>query len=257
MDVTGLLAAEAAPRPVNATGGKRARKSDAVYQDLKRKILTGEVTSDSPFTEQSLAQDYACSQSTIREALMLLQEYGLVIRRGYQGTYVTDPTPIEANLMLKLRLDIETTGIAEAVKFVTPEQITELRDLDRQFEDCRRHRDVFGCAEVDRYFHLKLFKIAQMPVLEPMLVRSSMMLQRVMLPTPRSELAWNRPKVTPHAAVLNALEAQDVSSTINALQAHILSSAVLLAPQFYGTDFDRLLADYKNEPAQAAGSGGL
>ena len=89
-DVNVLLTADRRS-PVQAENrGKRARKSDAVYQDLKRQILTGEMTSESPITEQSLAQDYGCSQSTIREALMLLQECGLVVRRGYQGTYVTD-----------------------------------------------------------------------------------------------------------------------------------------------------------------------
>ena len=86
---TGTSRANPADRP------KRARKSDAVYQDLKRMILTGLLTSDSPITEQALAQEYGCSQSTIREALMALQEYGLVVRRGYQGTFVTDPSLLD------------------------------------------------------------------------------------------------------------------------------------------------------------------
>ncbi|MDN3718606.1 GntR family transcriptional regulator [Roseibium salinum] len=141
----------------SASDGKRARKSEAVFQDLRRKVLTGELTSESPITEQSLAQDYGCSQSTIREALMLLQEYGLVVRLGYQGTFVTNPSQLEARLMLRLRIDIETTGIAEAVGNVTPEDLAELRELDRQFERCHANRDVFGCAEIDLSFHLKLF----------------------------------------------------------------------------------------------------
>ena len=166
--------------------GKRARKSDAVYQDLKRKILTGEMTSESPITEQPLAQDYGCAQSTIREALMLLQEYGLVERRGYQGTFVTNPSLLEARLMLKLRLNIEATGIVETVNRVSQDQLDEIIELDDRFEECRHRRDVFGCAEADRAMHLKLFKIANMPVLEPVPVRTFMILQRVML-SPRPE----------------------------------------------------------------------
>lgn len=241
----------------SVTGGKRARKSDAVYQDLKRKILTGELTSDSPITEQSLAQDYDCSQGTIREALMLLQEFGLVVRRGYQGTFVTDPSVLEAMLMLKLRIDMETTSVTEAAKHVVPDQLAELHDLDRQFEECRLRRDVFGCAEIDRNFHLKLFRISQMPTLEPVLVRTTMMLQRVMLPTPRSESAWKRHNVTPHQAILEALETGDVQGAKNAMKAHILSSAVVLAPHFYGTDLEQLQQNYEKEPAQIAALAGL
>ena|GEM_PF-279298 len=234
------------------TGTKRARKSDAVYQDLKRKILTGQMTSHSPITEQSLAQDYGCSQSTIREALMFLQECGLVIRRGYQGTFVTDPSLIEARLMLKLRIDIETTGAAEAVRNVTPGDLAELRDLDRQFDECRIRRDVFGGAEVDRALHLKLFQISRMPNLEPMLVRTTMILQRVMLPTPRPEASWRSPNITRHRAIFDALETRDVDRTLDALKAHIVSSAILLAPHFYGTDLDRLLSEYNGVHVQTA-----
>ncbi|WP_299811843.1 GntR family transcriptional regulator [uncultured Roseibium sp.] len=227
-------------------GDKRPRKSDSVYQDLKRKILTGEMTSHSPITEQSLAHDYGCSQGTIREALMQLQQYGLVIRRGYQGTYVTDPSLLEARLLLKLRIDIEATGVTEAVKRVTPGQLSELRELDRKFEECRMQRDVFGCAEVDRCLHLKLFQIAEMPILEPMLVRTTMILQRVMLPTPRPAASWAQPPVTRHRAIFDALETRDVHQTIDALKAHILSSAILLAPHFYGRDLVHLRDEYDN-----------
>lgn len=239
-DVNTTAAADKRPHAERERGGKRARKSEAVYQDLKRKILTGEMTSESPITEQSLAQDYGCSQSTIREALMLLQEYGLVARRGYQGTYVTNPSLPEAQLMLKLRVDIEVTGVAEALNHVTRAQLDELYDLDRQFEDCRARRDVFGCAEVDRALHLRLFKIAQMPILEPMLLRTFMILQQVMLSTPRPEDSWARTNVTPHRDIFDALSERNKDATQAALRSHILSSAVLLAPHYYGTDLGRL-----------------
>jgi DNA-binding GntR family transcriptional regulator len=244
------VAAEKDLPPKPAPKGKRPRKSASVFQDLKRKILTGILTSDSPITEQSLAQDYACSQSTVREALMLLQEHGLVIRRGYQGTFVTDPSLPEARLMLKLRLDIEVTGISEAAKKINSTHLAELYSIDRQFEECRARRDVIGCAEFDQMLHQKLFEIADMPVLEPMLLRSTLALQRVMLSAPRSEASWGRPNVTPHRAILYALETQDIQKATTALKAHILSSAVLLAPQFYGTDLDRLQENYENEPVQ-------
>jgi DNA-binding GntR family transcriptional regulator len=233
--------------------GKRARKSDAVYQDLKRKILTGEMTSESPITEQSLAQDYGCSQSTIREALMLLQECGLVVRRGYQGTFVTDPSPLEARLMLKLRIDIETTGIVEAVKYVTSEQISELLALEEQFEACHQKRDVFGCAEIDRTLHLNLFRIGQMPVLEPMLIRTFMILQRVVLSEARSEESWAAPSVTRHRTIIEALAAHDVDATLKALKCHILSSAVNLAPHIYGANITQLHHQVEALPVQAIG----
>ncbi|MEM5584637.1 GntR family transcriptional regulator [Roseibium sp. AS2] len=250
------LVADRGSHPEGIKSGKRARKSDAVYQDLKRQILTGEMTSESPITEQALAQEYGCSQSTIREALMLLQEYGLVVRRGYQGTFVTDPSWTEARLMLKLRVSIESTGVAEAVKFITDNELEQLHELDNQFEFCRKQRDVFGCASVDIKFHLRLFEIARMPVLEPMLVRTFMILQRILLSTPRPDASWARPSVTPHLIMLDALAERDTEAALAALRSHILSSAILLAPQYYGTDMQRLLDQVETNfvaPADLAG----
>ncbi|TYC51211.1 GntR family transcriptional regulator [Rhodobacterales bacterium] len=241
-------AADFDPLPESSAGGKRARKCDSVYQDLKRKILTGELTSDSPITEQSLAQDYGCSQSTIREALLILQQYGLVIRRGYQGTFVTDPGSVEAMLLLKLRTDIEVTGIAKAATRITQDQICNLRSMAERYNQSRKRRDVFLGAELDRGFHLTLFRTSEMPVLEPMLLRSIMMLQLVLLKVPRSEQAWNSPPITRHSSILDALDRRDVDGSVEAMRDHILSSATLLAPHIYGTDTQKLRRTFEQEP---------
>lgn len=229
-------------RPVTT----KQRKSDAVFQDLKRRILTGDMGSDTPITEQALAHRYECSQGTVREALLQLQECGLVVRRGYRGTYVTDPGLVEAMLLLKLRTEIEIAGLAKSALNVTPGQLDDLRDMDHQLEECRTQQDVFSCAELDRNLHLKLFKIAEMPVLEPMLIRASVMLQRLMLPSPRPKSLWQSPAIVPHSVIFDAVETGDAQVATNAIKAHILSNAVLLAPHFYGTDAERLQKSFED-----------
>lgn len=238
-------AANNASHDKDAFGEKRARKSDSVYQDLMGRILTGELKSDSAMTEQSLAQEYACSQSTIREALMLLQECGLVVRNGYQGTFVTDPSLAEANLLLRLRINTEVAGLAEAARTITPDQVSELRDLDRQFMEARCQRDIYACAEIDREFHLQIFRYAGMSALEPILVRTLVMLQKITLATPRPDDAWTHPNIVQHNSILDALDARDSDAAVSALKSHVFSSVTLLAPQFYGQDTAKLQAQHE------------
>lgn len=244
-DVTIRSAANNASHEKDAFGEKRGRKSESVFQDLKGRILTGELKSDSAMTEQSLAQEYACSQSTIREALMLLQECGLVVRKGYQGTFVTDPSIAEAILLLRLRINTEVAGITEAAKVITPEQVAELRDLDRQFMEARSQRDIYTCAEIDREFHLQIFRFAGMSALEPLLVRTLVMLQKITLATPRPDDAWTHPNIVKHNCILDALEARDSDAAVSALKSHVFSSVTLLAPQFYGQDTAKLQAQHE------------
>lgn len=240
-------AANNASHDKEAFGEKRARKSESVFQDLMGRILTGELKPDSAMTEQSLAQEYACSQSTIREALMHLQECGLVVRKGYQGTFVTDPSLAEALLLLRLRVNTEIAGISEAAKSITPCQVLELRDLDRQFHEARSQRDIFACAEIDREFHLQIFRYSGMSALEPLLVRTLVMLQRITLATPRPDDSWSHPNIVQHDRVLDALEAKNSEAAVSALKAHVFSSATLLAPHFYGEDTAKLQAHHELE----------
>lgn len=248
--VTIDVAADKTSQARDVSGDKRTRKSDSVFQDLKGRILTGQLTPDSPMTEQMLAKDYACSQSTIREALMQLQECGLVVRRGYQGTFVTDPSVSEAMLLLRLRVSIETTGLIEAAEAISADDLEELRKLDQQFVEARRQRNTFACAEIDRDFHLQIFKRAGMTALEPMLVRTAMMLQRIMLPNPRPDDSWTHPNVVQHENILDALDANDIDTATQSLKSHIFASATLLAPRYYGNDPERLQALCEKEPDQ-------
>ena len=57
--------------------------------------------------ELEVAARFQCSQSTVREALLLLQEEGLVQRSPHRGTRVSVLTEDEALEMLRLRRDME------------------------------------------------------------------------------------------------------------------------------------------------------
>src|SRR3954465_853815 len=85
----------------------RTRRHRSVSQALRREIMLGEIEPGAILLELELAARFQCSQSTIREALLLLQEEGLVQRSGHRGTRVSDLTRDEAAEMLRLRRDME------------------------------------------------------------------------------------------------------------------------------------------------------
>ena len=55
------------------------RPREAVYATLKRRILLNDLEPGAALTELGLAQELMCSQGTVREALLRLQEDGLVL----------------------------------------------------------------------------------------------------------------------------------------------------------------------------------
>ena len=67
------------------------KKYEEIYTDIKEKIISGEYTATEqlPF-EKDLCNSYNTSKMTVKRALDLLVEEGLIIKRRGSGTFVKD-----------------------------------------------------------------------------------------------------------------------------------------------------------------------
>ena len=58
-----------------------------VANDIATKIEVGEITHRLP-AERALAEEYGCAYQTVRHAMKVLRERGLIITRQGRGTFV-------------------------------------------------------------------------------------------------------------------------------------------------------------------------
>jgi len=162
-------------RPI---GGK---KSERVYEVLKQAILFRQFPPDTQFLETSIAGKFGCSQSTVREALLRLDEDGLVKRSGYQGTRVTDTSLAEAVEMIRVRLSIER-GVAHAISANGVEKHrAELDKIITEMDRATEDGDLYRRSSLDRAFHSKLAEAAGMGLLSPLLERCALHIHRYTL----------------------------------------------------------------------------
>src|SRR5690606_4093105 len=111
------------------------RPRDAIYASVKRRIVLNELQPGVSLTELGLAAELGCSQGPVREALMRLQEDGLVLRNGHKGTSVTPLDPEEAGEILALRRRIETRAASRIVAAVDDAALKRLAVLRAQMTD--------------------------------------------------------------------------------------------------------------------------
>lgn len=147
------------------------RPGDVAYHEIKRCIVMNEFKPGTTLTELGLARDLGCSQGPVREALLRLQEDGLVIRNGRRGTTITGLDPEEAAEILALRRRIEMRGALRAVKNPDPSGLAALQALRQDMDAAAESGDVYGLIEVDMAFHLELFRLAGLNALEQILTR--------------------------------------------------------------------------------------
>jgi GntR family transcriptional regulator, rspAB operon transcriptional repressor len=195
------------------------RPRDQVYAGLKRRILLNELKPEAPLTELGVALEMGCSQGTVREALMRLQDDGLVMRKGHRGTTVMPLDGDAAVEMLALRRQIETHAAPRAARVAGPEALVQLRDILSRMEAAALSGDAYSVIELDTAFHMTLYRQAGFKALEQILLRLILHTHRHKLWEPRH----NRPLVETarrHAAIITALQ-QGEEALAAALGYHI------------------------------------
>ena len=164
-----------------AGGTAGPRKSDLVYHFVKRRIILGEYAVMKSLAEHRLSAELGCSQSTVREALMRLEQEGFVTRRGYQGTMVSVTSLAEAAQMVRIRLIIERSVARELAQGIFPGDRKSLFEITERMDSARSENDYYACSELDRQFHTNLLKAADMKALIPIVLRCSHYIHRFTL----------------------------------------------------------------------------
>ena len=150
------------------------RKVGDVHAWLKQQIMLSRVMPGQPLVELEIAATMGCSQGTVREAMLRLQEGGLIVRKGYGGTIVTPISAVEAKAFLSLRAHLESQALTHSLPRIGAGQIEALSALVRQMETAAAAGDEYALFELDQQFHVALFQLAEMPSLVPVLTRCSL-----------------------------------------------------------------------------------
>lgn len=209
------LPAVADPRPAAAL-----RPLDVAYATAKRRILMNELVPGTVLTELGLARELAVSQGTVREALLRLQEDGLVIRSRHRGTTVTSLEPGTIAEVVSLRRHLETRAAPRAVLHAGPADDARLGSLFTEMTATAAAGEAYRLMELDTALHMGLFRLAGFQVLEQILLRCILHSHRSKLWAPghRRPLAETAAR---HGAILDAFRARDGTRLADVLGRHI------------------------------------
>lgn len=159
---------------------------DQIRDDLKRRVLGGELQRGQRVYEDQIAVELGVSRGVVREAVRFLEQEQLVQRTPHRGLFIVDP-PIEEVLdTIRLRVLMEawaarigapattlelerlTHLVAEMDKAVAAEDRLHIITLDLQFHGCiaalgrnrvleHKHRELDGVVAI--YCHSVMAKI--------------------------------------------------------------------------------------------------
>jgi DNA-binding GntR family transcriptional regulator len=209
----------------------RAAARNEVMRSLKREIMLGTLQPGEMLGELALAARFGCSQGKVREALLVLQDEGLVKRLGYRGTQVSSCTEDEAVEMFRIRQQIECRGIRRAMDAPRARLVAELRGLVADMVEAAEDEDELELAAIDRDFHQRIFLDAGLEALQPILHRCLIHNHRFKISRSgaRRDL---RQTALRHTPIVDRIEAGDADAAEHALFHHI-ATIVDLGPDVF------------------------
>ncbi|WP_244520657.1 GntR family transcriptional regulator [Aliiruegeria lutimaris] len=196
------------------------RRSETVYGELQREIVLGLAVPESALIELDLAERFDCSQGTIREALMRLNEEGLVTRLPRRGTSVAPCHSADAQVLIALRLSIECDSIDRLMRWAGADLYDILHGKLNDMRNAARDADEYGLAAHDRAFHLALFEAADLPLVTPILRRCLVHVHRFKI-MKSGQLRDLEETAERHVPILDALRARDAPRLAEVLRHHI------------------------------------
>jgi DNA-binding GntR family transcriptional regulator len=131
----------------------------SLLDKLRMAIYHGEFGPNQRLVETELAAKYDTSRGAVREALLQLENEGLIIRPPNRSASVRPVTPEEAVEITEVRAVIEGLCTAKAAAAATEADHAELRALARQMADAVRHGDMLADSRISDLIHAKIREI--------------------------------------------------------------------------------------------------
>lgn len=127
---------------------------DLVYLELKHKILTGEIVSQTRLMEIDLSEKMNVSRTPIREAIKRLADDGLVKVEPRRGAYVANISIKDMLDVFEVREDMEGFVAKLAAKRITEEEKVQLKEIAVEYEEAiEKADDKERIIELDEKFH--------------------------------------------------------------------------------------------------------
>lgn len=133
------------------------RKADAVVDYVRGAIQSGAMKPEEWYSVAQLAEVLGVSRSPVREALLKLQEAGLVRFAKNRGFEIIETGASDVAEIFAIRLGLEPPAVYRAARLRTPEQLADVYRLMAEMQRCADKRDETEFFVYDRALHVQLY----------------------------------------------------------------------------------------------------
>lgn len=192
---------------------------DEVYNKLRKWIITGELEPGAKLRDQDLSEQLGISRTPIREALLRLENDGLVVTKANRWTLVAPIDSNEAKSIYSIVWTLERLAMEQAFPLISSKDIAELEQLNENFNEAIKKGGIFAILQADNKFHDKIIQLSNNFELLKLLSGLKVRIQRIEMHY-FSQMDTKYTSYTEHQQIIDAIKKQDLNRAIDTIKAN-------------------------------------
>lgn len=206
-----------------------------VATDLERKIVSGDYKVGTPLpSERTLAAEYKISRNTLREAMKILREKGLIQNLMGKGNYISLPTSqsliekvsdafyssrISPNDIVDAREDLELSFASHIMAMPEVPDLTELYDMHKAMEAYLEFPDRY--ESMDQEFHLHIADLVGNAALKIFYMALNSLISKSYYYGVNNNVAARKSAQDEHLRMLDDLKNRDMEDYRDVVKLHL------------------------------------
>ena len=200
--------------------------SEHVADQLREAIVTDKLKPGQRIVEREIAEAMQTSRGPVRDALLLLESEGLVVRYAHRGTFVAELTVEDAEEIYSLRQSIEALAVRYIINGATEAELDELDGLvEAMAAKVEAGYTISEATELDMAFHRGLCRISgharALAAWEALSSQTRLLLLSRIRRRPRD---FQEKAVVWHRRLADALRERDLERALDELRLHMMST---------------------------------
>lgn len=196
-----------------------------VFKELEKDILDGKIPSGESLTELKLSNELGVSRTPVREAIIQLEQEGLVKITPNKGAVVLGVTNKDIEDIYTIRSYIEGLASKWAAEKISDEEIQRLQETTDLMEFYISKNSSDNVRDLDYRFHHMIYEFSRSRILEHTLSNYHHIIQRY---RQLSFITGDRAikSIEEHRLILNAIAQRDGEAAEKYTIDHIINAKI-------------------------------
>lgn len=208
------------PNPAAGTRIRKLSASQQIHDALRSRIIDLELAPGESLSRVEIAEYYGVSQTPVRDAMMRLEEEGLLEIFPQSKTEVSRINLEQAKETQFLRMSLEVQVARQLIEAAQADHLAGAKVALAEQVEALKVEDLVRFAEADKRFHAALFTAANVAPLWDLITERSGHIDRLRklnLPDPGKAAEI----IGYHTRILKAIELQDMSRATSEIIGHL------------------------------------